>query len=591
MKEFLKFTLATIFGIFISTILLIVILVSITAAIIAGASTEQKKTIESNTVLHLKFDYPIGERTSTNPFDNFDFNTFEPKNQLGLNDIVKSIKHAKTDPKIKGIYIETPILMTGIATVDAIRNAILEFKESGKFIISYNEFYTENAYYLATAGTKIYVNPEGLVEFNGLNTEIMYLKGTMEKLGIDLQVFRGNDNIYKAAVEPYILDKMSTESREQTSLYVNTIWQFMLEGISVERGIPTGELNNIADNFKFKPDSELINNKLIDGIRYKDEIIAELEKLSETPKNKDIKLISLSEYSHSIEEKKNDSNNKIAIIYATGEIVTGKGEDGKMVADDLSATIRKARKDSTIKAIVLRINSGGGSALGAEIIWREVMLTQKVKPVIVSMANVAASGAYYMAAPADTIVAQPLTITGSIGVYGIVPNLQKMFNQKLGITFDGVKTNKVSDAISLYRPLTDAEKILINQSIGKTYDIFITRVAEGRNLSKEKVNEIARGRVWDAVHAKEKGLVDVLGGIDDAISIAAWKANLKDFKLEELPKQKNPLQELMGEIENKAKTSLLKQEFGDYYLQYKEIQRLLNADRIQAKMPFEINIY
>lgn len=590
MKDFLKYTLATIVGIFITSVILFILFMGIIGVMISAG--DKPVTVQSNSVLSFKIDKPIPDRTSNNPWENFNYLTFTISPRLGLNDILENIDKAKTDDNIKGIFIETGLISPGLATIEEIRNALIRFKESGKFIICYNEsILLQSAYYLASVSDKVYLNPESLMEFFGLRSEIKFYKGALEKLGVEVQIIRHGK--FKSAVEPFILKKMSRENREQILTYVGAIWDHLLTGISKERNVSIEKLNEFADLLTINNSQAALDNNLIDGLKYRDEILDELKELSGIDENKKVRFISMTKYSKTPKERayKSLPKNKIALIYASGTIGFGEGTESSIGATKLSRAIRKARLDTTIKAIVLRVNSPGGNALASEIIWREVYLAQQSKPLIASMGNVAASGGYYIIAPADTIVAYPTTITGSIGVFGIFPNAQKLFNDKLGITFDVAKTNKHSDFGSMYRPLNEAERDFLQQSVEKTYAIFISHVADDRNMTKEAVDSIGQGRVWSGKNAKDIGLVDVFGGMNKAIEIAAEMANLEQYRIVSLPRQIDPFQKLLKDFTGDIKSGILQSELGESYRHYRNLKEIIHAEGIQMRLPYSIEIY
>lgn len=594
MKSFLKFTLATIVGVLLSSVIAFFIFIGVITTIISSGESKEVK-IENNSVLKINLANGVAERKSDNPFSNFNFSSLSSENKLGLMDILNNIKKAKTDDKIKGIYLNFTSIPSGIASVEEIRNALLDFKKSKKFIISYSDLYTLKSYYLASVSDKIYLNPEGLLDFKGLNAEIMFYKGALEKLGIEPQVIRHGK--FKSAVEPFILDKMSDANREQTLKYMGSIWNYLLKGISAQRKISIDSLNFYADSLKINNAKMAVKYNFIDGTRYKDQVIDEIKELTSTNQKDNQNYISLSNYIKSnskpkaLEEIKEFKKDKIAIVYATGEIDMGKGDENKIGSEGLSRAIRKARLDSTVKAIVLRVNSPGGSALASEVIWREMYLAKKVKPVIVSMGDVAASGGYYISCPANKIYASPVTITGSIGVFGILWNGKKLLNDKLGITIDNVQTNNNAGIGSIYRPLTNYERQTIKKGVEDIYDSFLNHVAEGRNSSKDQIDSIGQGRVWSGVNAKEIGLVDNFGGLLDAINEAKSEANIKDYSIVELPKQKDIFEELMSNFTGQIKASVIKDALGVDYKYYNNIKKATQIKGIQARLPYEIEIY
>lgn len=587
--QFLKYMLATITGIVVISLIFFLISIGIVSSLIS--STEEKPTkIKPNSILYIKFDKPIVDRGSNNPMDNFNFMSFKPNTKLGLNEIVESLEKAKDDSNIKGIFLELSSISTGIATLEEIRNALLDFKKSKKFILSYGDSYTQGTYYLASVADKIYLNPQGMVDFKGLNAEIMFYKGALDKLGIEPQVIRHGK--FKSAVEPFIMEKMSPENREQTLTYMKSIWDQLVKGISEQRKISVEDLNFYADSMILKNAKAAFDVKIVDGLKYKDEVLADLKEMSGTPTDNDLELLALSKLKNApkINADKKISKDKIAVIYATGQIDMGKGDNENIGSEGLSETIRKARLDKNVKAVVLRINSPGGSALASEIIWREVVLTKKVKPFIACMGDVAASGGYYIACAADTIVAQPNTITGSIGVFGLMFNGQKFLNDKIGVTVDVVKTNAHADIGSTFRKLTTSERNIIQYGVEEIYDVFITHVGEGRNLTKAQVDSIGQGRVWSGANAKNIKLVDVIGGLKDAISIAAKKAKLTDYRIVSLPEQKDPVEQILEQISGDNETSIMKSQLGESYKYYKSFKNILKMQGIQARLPYDIEI-
>lgn len=591
MKSFFKIFFASMLAIIITGVITGLIFFGIIAGLISSAG-DKPVVVKENSILKITLDNEIVDRATDNPLQNIDFMSLQSNQKLGLYDILKCIKKAKTDKDIKGIYLELTDIEAGIATVEEIRNALVSFKDSGKFIISYSDYYSQKAYYLASASDKVYINPQGTIDFKGLSAELMFFKGTLEKLGVEPQIIRHGK--FKSAIEPFILDKMSPENREQTITYMKSIWDNIVAGISESRKITSAELNNLADSMKIENATAALNYKLVDGLKYKDEIITELQTLSGVTEKEGLRFTSLGNYKKSPEKKeerkKGLAKDKIAIIYASGEIDMGEGEDQKIGSEGLSKVIRKARKDSTIKAVVFRVNSPGGSALASEVIWREIVLTKKVKPVIVSMGDVAASGGYYISCPADVILADRNTITGSIGVFGVLWNGQKLMNEKLGITVDRVTTNTHSDIGSVFRPMEDSERAIIQKSVEEIYDVFITHVAEGRSIEKSQVDSVGQGRVWSGVNAKEIKLIDEFGGIERAIEIAKEKAKLDNYRIVELPRQKDPFQQILEQLKGDSQESAIKQYLGFSFKYYKNLNELINLKGVQARLPYFIDI-
>lgn len=587
MKSFLKYTLASIVGVLLASLILFFISLAVIGAIVS--STDKEVTVKSNSILQLQFDKAIPDRSPENPFENFDFANFKPNITIGLTDIVRDIKHAKEDDNIRGIYLDLSIIPAGYGAIEEIRNALIDFKKSKKFIISYADYYSHGSYYLASVADSIFLNPQGELAFLGLRSEQLFFKGALEKLGLEPQIIRHGK--FKSAVEPLTNDRMSDANREQLTTLLSALWSHMLDGISEKRKIDKAELNRLADGLVIRNAQQALEHKLIDGVRFKDEILTRLTKLSGVSSEKKLEFVTLSKYNKVPKSKKGFSKNKIALVYASGEINMGLGDNETIGSEGLSKAIREARQDSSVKAIVLRIDSPGGSALASDIIWRELSLAAKVKPLIVSMGSVAASGGYYIAAPADTILADPTTITGSIGVFGVLLNTKNFLNKKLGITTDVAKTNIHSDLGSIYRPLLPEEREVIQSEVENIYDVFLSRVAEGRRLTKASVDSIGQGRVWSAADAKRIGLVDLIGGLDKAIEIAAAKAHLKEYRIVELPKVEDPLTLLLNDFSAKVKASVISSELGNEQTIYYNLKNAISRQGILTRMPYEISIY
>jgi protease-4 len=592
MKQFFKFMFASMLGVFLAFFLGIIVLVGMIAAMVSSADSKKEAKVEPNSVLHINFEAQINDRSSNNPFENFDFGSMSGKQGIGLNDILENIEKAKTDENIKGIYIDLQSVPAGIATIEEIRNKLIEFKESKKFIVAYSEVYTQGAYYLASVADEVWLNPEGLIEFKGLGAQVMFFKGLLEKMEVEPQVIRYGK--FKSAIEPFILDKMSEANREQTMKYMGSIWNNIVNGIAESRKLTPAQLNLIADSALVQNAKDALEQKLADKLYYKDQVLDDLKDRLGLEDAKKIKLISMVKYKDAPKAKKKDdkgsSKDKIAIIYASGSIEGGEGDDQTIGSDRISKAIRKARLDENVKAIVLRVNSPGGSALASDVIWREVVLAKAVKPVVASMGDVAASGGYYISCAADTIVAQPNTITGSIGVFGLLMNLKNLMNNKLGITVDTVKTNHYADLGSAFRPLTQAERDIIQNSVNEIYGSFIGKVAEGRGMKVADVDSIGQGRVWSGYDAKGLGLVDVLGGMEDAIEIAAKMAKLDNYRVAEYPEQKEPFKAFMEELSGEGEDIMLKKSLGENYRFYKTLDDMRKMEGIQARMPFDIYI-
>ncbi|MDR6784931.1 protease-4 [Pedobacter africanus] len=589
MREFFKYVFATVVGIVISTVLLFVFFIVIIVGIVKSSLKEDKVSVSSNSVLYLNLDQVITERTPDDPLSKLPIVGSDEDKSIGFNDLIRALRAAKTDNNIKCVYINVTSPQAGFATMREIRDALLDFKTSKKKIIAYSEVYTQGAYYLASAADKVYLNPEGALEFKGLKSETMFFKGALDKLGIEAQIVRvGN---YKSAVEPFFADKMSDKNREQVTVYLQGLYHTFLDGIAKSRNVSAETLNQIADNYKIQQPKDALDYKMVDALKYKDDIIEELKALSGKDKKSNLSTITINAYArNTVKNTGSTSDNKIAVIYANGDITGGEGSDEQIGSERISRTIRKARLDENIKAIVLRVNSPGGSALASDVIWREIVLAKKVKPVIASFGDVAASGGYYIACAADSIIVQPNTITGSIGVFGVIPNFQKLFNEKLGITFDGVKTGKYADIMSTDRPMTPGERLIVQNDVNRVYDSFLTRVADGRKRSKTYIDSIAGGRVWVGTDAVRIGLADRTGSFNDAIISAAKKAKIKDYQVIEYPEMLDPFKSLMESTTDKVRTYYTKQELGANYPIYQQLKSALSRSGIQTRMPFDIKI-
>ena len=585
MLKFLKSILKSL----IVSILSFVIIVSLIMLIAVSSSNSEKEVVvKENSILEITLSNPIVDRSS-----DFDFNInniINEDNTIGLNVILKTIEKAKNDDKISGIYLNVQNVNSNTASINEIRNKLQEFKDStDKFILAYSEVYSQSAYYLASVADKLYLHPEGMIEFKGLFYEGMFFKNAFEKLEIEPQIIRLGK--FKSAIEPFVLEQMSAENREQINRFLTSIWGNLRSDISKSRGISEQQLDKLANKLSVRLAKDAIEYNLADGLLFEDQIIDTLNTMTLNDGKGKINKVSFSKYKNAaVKTTKTFSKDKIAVIYAQGEINSGKGSNQTIGSETTSKAIKKARQDDKVKAIVLRVNSPGGSALASETILREMILAKATKPVIVSMGGVAASGGYYISCMADTIVANPTTITGSIGVFGIIPNMENMLKNKLGVTVDRVKTNNFADLGSVTRPLSDVERNIIQEKIETIYDTFLTHVSEGRSISKSKADSIGQGRVWTGEDAKMLGLVDQLGGLEDAIDIAAQMAKLENYRITNLPKLKNPLEELVEDFGGQITQKLLKGELGSTYPYYKTLQELDNMEQLQMRMPIYYNI-
>lgn len=583
MGQFFKMMFATILGVLVLLVLFIFLVIGLASVSMQKEHVEVKE----KSILHIKLTQPIEDIDLSNPFSDLDFSNINNQ-QPALREITEELKRAQSDSKITGIFIDMSSVASGLANLDELRNAIVDFKKSKKFVIAYAESFTTGAYYLASAADKIYLNPQGEVDFKGLHTELMFFKGTLEKLEVEPQVIRHGK--FKSAIEPFILDKMSDENRAQLASLIDDIWKNILENISASRKISYDNLKLIADSLSAQTAQQAMDLRLVDKLVYYDQVEAELISKSGIGEKDKINFISLAKYHNALKPETKAGKDKVAVIYASGEIVSGKGKPDQIGSATLSELIRKARKDEKIKAIVLRINSPGGDALASEVIWRETMLAQKEKPLIVSMGNYAASGGYYIACAADTIVAQDGTLTGSIGVFGLLYNAKNLLNNKLGITTDTYKTSPYADIGTISRPLTSSERNILQNSVERIYGTFTKRVSDGRGITVAEVDSIGQGRVWSAEDAKQIGLVDVIGGLEDAISIAAVKAKLTDYKVKEYPEKKEPLQQLLEDLKGDNETKILEKTLGEDYKYVKAFKSLKNSTGVQARVVYNITI-
>lgn len=588
MKSFFKYVLATITGVIVSSILLFLILLGIFGVMVSSMGKKDKAT-PSNAVLYINLDHLVTEKTEPNPFEGLDIPGYGQNRSIGLNDLLSRIKAAETDNNIKGIYLNVSGANTGFATMRALREALLDFKSSEKFIISYSDIMTQKGYYMNSVADRVYLHPEGTLDFRGLATSIVFFKEALDKLGVDMQVLKVGT--YKSAVEPFIMNSMSEANKEQVSSYLNSIYDYFLSDISGSTGISTDSLRQIADGYQVRTPEDARRLGMVDDLLYKDQVIAQLKEKLALGEKKEVPVVSILDYQRD-GGKGEAGGERIAVLYAYGSIVDGEGMTGQIGGDKLSRELRELRKDDRVKAVVMRVNSPGGSALASESIWREVELTKKSKPVIVSMGDYAASGGYYIAAAADSIFADPTTLTGSIGVFGMIPNFQSMFNDKLGIHFDAVKTSKFADMdVDMDRPLSGEERSIIQESVDRIYQVFMQRVAAGRKMEISEVDSLGQGRVWTGAQAVELNLVDRVASLSDAIGAAAQMANLEKYRVSEYPRQKDAFAELFSTSKDQIKTWLLKEELGSYANYLTEMKRVVEQSGIQARIPYLVEIH
>ena len=589
MKDFFKYTLATIVGLIACTIILSILGIISIAGI--AASTETTTMVSENSIFKLELKGTVTERLAENPFASF---MSEEQTALGLDDILASIQKAADNTYIKGIYLEAGGIMASPASTEEIRNALLRFKQTGKFVVAYGSSYTETDYYICSVADKVILNPQGLVDWHGVASQTIYFKDLLAQLGIEMEVFKVGT--YKSAVEPYTSMEMSEENREQITAYTSSIWNNMVKGVSLSRGITPEELNRCADRYMaFTSPEETLAAGLVDTLLYMDGTKDYLKQLMGGNGNRHLKVLSINDVKNIQKNVPLDkSGNIIAMYYAEGQIVeeatAGMNTTPEIVGEKVCIDLRKLRDDDNVKAVVLRVNSPGGSAYASEQIWNEVVKLKEKKPVIVSMGDYAASGGYYISCAADTIIAQPTTLTGSIGIFGMFPNPYKLITDKLKLNVETVKSNKHADFGSMTRPFNADERAIMQGYINRGYATFIKRCADGRQMSTADIEAVAQGRVWTGEMAKELGLVDLLGDIELAKEIAAQKAGIESYTLINYPKEQSPLESLM----NQTKESYIEARIGKAAGQFKDELNLMynveNWSNIQARLPYFIHL-
>ena len=586
MKQFLKQVLAVIVGF----VLMFFILGVFIASILTAASTAKSETasIKDKSVLKLNLNYTISEQNKTEDID-FLSGSLAIKEKIGLENTIRSIQKAKNDDKIKGIYLEMGIMPNSFASIDALRRTLLDFKTSGKFIKAYGEYVSQKSYYLASVADDIFVNPEGLVEMRGIGTQLTFYKKFLDKIEAEVQVFKVGT--FKSAVEPFIREEMSDANRKQMEFLLGGIKKDFINNISTARNIEAANLEEYINMLAFNTVDTSVTLGLIDGAKYYDEVLDDLAKTLEVEDTKDINFISLNKYASTVVEKTLPGKDKIAVVFAEGEIVSAKAQDA-LSSEEYAKIITKLSKDEDIKAIVLRVNSPGGSALASEVIWRALEKAKEAKKVVVSMGSLAASGGYYIACNADHIFAEENTITGSIGVFGLVPNFEKFLENKIGVTFDEVSLNDHANMNGVTKQFDEYEKSVIQKGVNKVYDTFTKRVADGRGMTQEEVDKIGQGRVWTGEQAKDLGLVDELGGLQDAIAYTAKLIETEEYDIKEFPREKEAIEQIMEQFGiEQVKERMLKEELGVMYPYYKQTKNLeAGFNTVQAKMPYIIEV-
>jgi protease-4 len=584
MRQFFKFVLASMVG-FVLTMILGFFFILIMAGMAASNFGESEYALKSNSVLELNLGLNITDRTTPNPVLNY-LNDQYGGETVGLDRLIKAIKAAKNADEIEGIYLNTAYAGGNYATLEEIRNALLDFKESGKFIYAYSEFFYEPSYYLASVADSVFMNPSGTFIFNGLSSQTAFMKDMLTNLGIDMQVFKVGK--FKGATETFSQTEMSPENRLQIQEFVNSIYEHYIENVSKERGVSTAALRSISDELKIKTPISSVDHKLVDQLLYEDQVKEVMRNRMGLSEGTKPILVGVNNFLRSGKGKSKYVKEKIAVIYAIGEIGSGEGDEENIGSKTLTKALVDARENDNVKAVVLRVNSPGGSALASDIICREAQLCAAKKPLIVSMGDLAASGGYYICTAADTIVAQPNSITGSIGVFMILPNMKQLLNEKIGIHYESVNSNKYSDIGRIDKPLSEDEQAYFQALVDNIYEDFIVRVAEGRDMSKEIVDSIGQGRVWTAESALEIGLVDVLGGLEDAIQIAADKAGMDNYGIIQLPRVKNPFEKLFGGMNMESR--ILSERLGKHYEHFRMLEKLEKLEGVQMLMPYSLNI-
>ena len=587
MKQFLKYTLATVVGIIITSVLMTLLFFGILGAV--AGSAEKTTSLKPNSVYEIKLEGTLIDRSQDDDLSAALAGVLgqDEQQNIGLDDLLSNIKKAKNDPNILGIYLNGGSLEAGIASIKEMRDALVDFKKSGKFIVAYADNYSQRMYYLATVADRILLNPIGMLEFKGLSAQPTFFKGTLDKLGIEMQVVRVGT--FKSAVEPFIDTKMSDANRLQVTEFMGSIWKNMLNEISAARHIPTDSLNSYADQMMmFQATEKALQYKMVDKLLYSQSVDSMLKTVAKKlPKGDELVYVTHQEMKNLPNNEKYDKN-KVAVIYAVGEI-SDMGTEG-IIEKDMVKTIDDVAKDSAVKAVVLRVNSPGGSAYSSEQIWHALALLKHKKPLIISMGDYAASGGYYISCIGDQILAQPTTITGSIGIFGIIPNIEGL-NNKIGISHDVVNTNKMSDAITLNRKFTPAERDLMQNYVNRGYELFVQRCADGRKMTAEQIKNIAEGRVWTGQEAFRIGLVDKLGTLNDAIAIAAKQAKLKSYNVSEYPEKEDFTAKLMKSLGKDVEASFMKAQLGDeQYKLFKQVKDLGKTNGIQARMSYDLNI-
>ncbi len=584
MRQFFKIFFATLLAIIVFSVIVILV----TAGWIGSMASHGKPETGTRGVLYIDLQQVITEQEISNPLA--DIGAGDEYNMPGLYDMVRLIRYAKSDTAIKGIYLHCDGNGNGLATSDELRNALQDFKSSKKFVYAYGDVISQRAYYIASVADKIYCNPRGGVDWKGFSIQYVFCKQALEKLEVEPQIFYAGK--FKSATEPFRAEQMTAPNRLQSSVFLNDIYNRFLVQVAAARNTDTATLHRCANELLIQSADDAVRYKLVDAAEYDDVVKAEIKRLTGTDSSDKINFVPAGKYAKAVNYKDGKGSDKIALIYAQGDMVDGKGEKSEIGGDTYRWLIRKARQDKDIKAIVVRVNSGGGSSMASENIWRELAVARKEKPVVISFGDYAASGGYYMSCGADSIFSQPSTLTGSIGVFSIVFNMKKFFGNKLGLTFDGVNTPTPPDMATSINPMNETEKRFMQSGVDSIYQTFLERVSEGRRIRTALVDSIAQGRVWTGMRAIDLGLVDKLGGLQDAINCAAGMAKLKEYRIKEYPEPMGWLEKLFGGYKNTTKMQAIKEEMGEQgfqlYTSMKKLQQM-TAGR-QARLPFAMNL-
>lgn len=585
MKGFLKYFLASFLAILLA--LLAIFLLGLGSFSALFSSKPEVIKLKPNTVLVVDLNKPITDRTIDSPFDVSSLQGFGMGSSIGLYEVVNNLQKAAEDPDISGVLILTGQQANGLSSLDEIRNALAKFKESGKFVFAYSNIYSQGSYFVASVADKVFLNPLGILEFRGLRAETMFYKEALDKIGIDMQIIR--QGRFKAAVEPFQQQSMSPENREQLDAYLQAIWNRIITAVGESRDLTAEQLNLIADQWSGRSPEGAVKAGLVDSLLYEDQVQDLLKELTNTKSTAKLSTVSISKYTNAASTAKEDyTADRIAVIYGTGSIAM-ESTGPQSIGANLAKTIQKARLDKKTKAIVFRVNSPGGDALASEVIRREVELAAQEKPVIISMGDLAASGGYWISTPGSKIVAGPTTLTGSIGAFGMIPNAEKLLKDKIGLTIDGVQTNELAGAGTIFRPLTEAERALFMDQLKQTYSYFLNQVSKFRKMPVEEVDRIGEGRIWAGVTAKELGLVDEIGGLHDAIRLAASEAGLATWRVREMPQLKDPINQLIESL--MGKSSPEEELLTRHIPIIQDIKEMINSGRMQARLPYRIEVY